>query len=113
MKEYKDLPSEHWQELVDAWMCHSDQKLHEGVIENAKRGFWPKEGEALVGGSYIVFEDSGVVRAHICPLEAREVSFTPKFLDIPDAKKAIIGISPTRGPTQAGFLQPSGPSKPL
>jgi hypothetical protein len=112
VKEYKDLPSEHWQELVDAWMCHSDQKLHEEVMENAKRGFWPKEGEALVGGSYILFEDSDVAKAHIRQLEAREVSFMPNLLDIPDAKKAIIGIQSTRGPIQARLLQPSGLSKP-
>lgn len=89
VKEYKDLPSEHWQELVDAWVCHSDQKLHKEVMENAKRGFWPKEGEALVGGSYIVFEDSGVVKAHIYQLEAREVSLIP---NIQDAEKAIVGV---------------------
>lgn len=71
--EYKDLPSDHWEELVDAWMCHSDQKLHEEVMENAQRGFWPKEGEALVGGSYILFEESGVLEAHIRKL-VREVS---------------------------------------
>ena len=79
VKEYKDLPSEHWQELVDVWMCHSDQKLHEEVMQNAKRGFWPKEGEALVGGSYIVFENSGVVKAHLHQLEPREVSLIPGF----------------------------------
>jgi len=112
VKEYKDLPSEHWQELVDAWMCHSDQRLHEEVMENAKRGFWPKSGEALVGGSYIVFEDSGVVKAHIRRLEAREVSFMLELPNIPDAKKAIVGISPTRGLIRAGFLQPSGSLKP-
>jgi len=54
------LPSEHWEELVEAWMCHSDQKLHEHVVKHGKRGFWPKEGEALVGGSYILFEESVV-----------------------------------------------------
>ena len=32
---YRDLPSEHWEELVEAWMCHSDQKLH--VTKNGKR----------------------------------------------------------------------------
>ena len=78
INEYKDLPSEHWQELVDAWMCHSDQKLHDKVMENAKYGFWPKEGEALVGGSYVVFEESGVVETHISQLDTREVSLISK-----------------------------------
>lgn len=112
VNEYKDLPSEHWQELVDAWMCHSDQKLHDEVMENAKRGFWPKEGEALVGGSYILFEESGVVETHIRQLEVREVSFVSKSWVTPDAKKVIVGILPTRGPIQAWFPQPPGPPKP-
>lgn len=81
-------------------------------MENAKRGFWPKEGEALVGGSYIVFEDSCVIKLHLRQLEAREVSLIPEFLDIPDAKKAIVGVSPTHGPIQAKFLRLSGPWKP-
>lgn len=54
--EYRDLPSEHWEELVDAWMCHSDQKLHEHVVQHGKGGFWPHLGQALVGGSYLLFE---------------------------------------------------------
>jgi len=55
---YRDLPSEHWEELVDAWMCHGDQKLHDHVAKHGKSGFWPSSGEALVGGSYILFEES-------------------------------------------------------
>ena len=54
---YRDLPSEHWEELVEAWMCHSDQKLY---VANGKRGFWPSPGQALVGGSYILFEKSAM-----------------------------------------------------
>lgn len=61
---YDDLPSEHWGELVDAWMCHSDQKLSEQVARHAK-GFWPQRGQALVGGSYILFEESAVARSNL------------------------------------------------
>ncbi len=46
-------------------MCHSDQKLHEHVVQHGKRGFWPKEGEALVGGSYILFEESAVLSNNV------------------------------------------------
>lgn len=58
ISDYRDLPSEHWEELVEAWMCHSDQKLHEHVTKSSRLGFWPKEAQALVGGSYILFEES-------------------------------------------------------
>ncbi|KAJ7461799.1 HECT-like ubiquitin-conjugating enzyme-binding-domain-containing protein [Mycena galericulata] len=70
IQTYKDLPSDHWEELVDAWMCHTDQKLNEQVMKHGKGGFWPEAGQALVGGSYILFEEGSVVKNHICPAEA-------------------------------------------
>ncbi|KAF7325950.1 hypothetical protein MKEN_00445900 [Mycena kentingensis (nom. inval.)] len=70
VKTYQDLPSEHWEELVDAWMCHTDQKLNERVMKHGRGGFWPEEGQALVGGSYILFEERAMVRHHLCPSEA-------------------------------------------
>ncbi|KAL1743519.1 HECT-like ubiquitin-conjugating enzyme-binding-domain-containing protein [Schizophyllum fasciatum] len=57
--EYSDLPSEYWEELVEAWMCHADQKLNERVM-SAGRGLWPAPGQALVGGSYVLFDQSSV-----------------------------------------------------
>ncbi|KAF9009979.1 HECT-like ubiquitin-conjugating enzyme-binding-domain-containing protein [Cyathus striatus] len=62
---YRDLPSEHWEELVEAWMCHTDQKLHDHVVKHGKSGFWPQPGEALVGGSYILFDDSSMSRNNL------------------------------------------------
>ncbi|KAF4583309.1 HECT-like ubiquitin-conjugating enzyme-binding-domain-containing protein [Pleurotus pulmonarius] len=67
---YRDLPSEHWQELVDAWMCHADQKLTEQVTSHAKAekgGFWPRPGQALVGGSYILFREDTIVTGNVHP----------------------------------------------
>ncbi|KAL0959813.1 hypothetical protein HGRIS_011495 [Hohenbuehelia grisea] len=90
---YRDLPSEHWQELVDAWMCHPDQKLHDKIIKHAGGwvpaggssgggvngsggqpagsggGFWPGPREALVGGSYILFGEDAIVKGNVCPPE--------------------------------------------
>lgn len=71
---YRDLPSEHWEELVDAWMCHADQTLHEQVARRG-RGFWPDMGQALVGGSYILFEESAVVKNNIHRAAQPRVSF--------------------------------------
>ncbi|KAJ7104491.1 HECT-like ubiquitin-conjugating enzyme-binding-domain-containing protein [Mycena belliarum] len=67
IQTYKDLPSDHWEELVDAWMCHSDQKLNEHVMKHGRGGFWPEVGQALVGGSYILFEESSMTKNHLCP----------------------------------------------
>lgn len=73
VRTYKDLPSEHWEELVDAWMCHTDQKLNERVMKHGKGGFWPEAGQALVGGSYILFEEDAMVKNHLCPADETKV----------------------------------------
>jgi hypothetical protein len=62
---FTDLPSEHWAELVEAWMCHQDQKLNDEVKANGTRGFWPSAGRALVGGSYLLVEESSVAKGNI------------------------------------------------
>lgn len=72
IRDYRDLPSEHWEELVDAWMCHSDQKLHEDVQKRSNEGFWPSNGRALVGGSYILFEESVIIKNHFIPQDVQE-----------------------------------------
>ena len=35
--EWRALPSEGWEELVDAWMCHADQELNRSLTETAVR----------------------------------------------------------------------------
>ena len=93
---YRDLPSEHWEELVEAWMCHSDQKLY--VTHNGKRGFWPSPGQALVGGSYILFEKSAMNRNNFHVKEEPAVRFFSYFslplFSFPGVKKTGDGISP-------------------
>ncbi len=74
---YDDLPSEHWAELVDAWMCHSDQVLNAQVARHAT-GFWPQSGQALVGGSYILFDKSAAVSANLRPVEKPKVGLSPE-----------------------------------
>lgn len=80
VNEYRDLPSEHWQELVDAWMCHSDQKLHDQVVKHGKTGFWPEAEQALVGGSYILFEESSMARHNLRLAAEAKVGHSPFFL---------------------------------
>jgi len=75
---YDDLPSEHWAELVDAWMCHTDQTLNAQVARHAK-GFWPRSGQALVGGSYILFDKSAAVIANLRSVEKPKVRHPVKY----------------------------------
>ncbi|KAJ3563401.1 hypothetical protein NP233_g8961 [Leucocoprinus birnbaumii] len=72
VRDYRDLPSEHWEELVEAWMCHSDQKLHDQVVQRGRHGFWPKQGQALVGGSYILFQESAVNQNNLYPAQQHQ-----------------------------------------
>lgn len=69
--KYNALPSEHWAELLDAWMCHQDQTLSDDLIAKGK-GIKPREGEGLVGSAYVVFE-RGITRSWLTP-EKSEVS---------------------------------------
>jgi hypothetical protein len=68
---YRDLPSEHWAELLDAWMCHHDQKLADRIAQTAKEGFWPARGECLVGGSYLLLEEGSVVVMNLRETDAK------------------------------------------
>jgi hypothetical protein len=75
---YDDLPSEHWAELVDAWMCHTDQTLNAQLARHAK-GFWPQSGQALVGGSYILFDKSAAVGANLRLVEKPKVRLPVEY----------------------------------
>ncbi|KAK4046190.1 hypothetical protein OIV83_006265 [Microbotryomycetes sp. JL201] len=53
--KYNALPSEHWAELLEAWMCHKDQELSDDLVAKGK-GIRPRENEALVGSAFIVID---------------------------------------------------------
>lgn len=106
--KYNALPSEHWAELLDAWMCHQDQTLSDDLIAKGK-GIKPREGEGLVGTSYVVFE-SGVTKNWITP-EKSEVSFgllRPSFPFFP-----LPFPSPSSSHLLISDLQESLPPSPL
>ncbi|KAI5479150.1 hypothetical protein MNV49_004010 [Pseudohyphozyma bogoriensis] len=54
IEKYNALPSEHWAELLDAWMCHQDQTLSEDLVSKGK-GIKPRQNEGLVASAYVVF----------------------------------------------------------
>ncbi|KAG8997540.1 hypothetical protein FRB90_012485, partial [Tulasnella sp. 427] len=65
IRDYRDLPSEHWEEFVEAWMCHQDQKLTEHIGKHRQGVFVPDRGVAFVGGSYVLFDDEMVVGENV------------------------------------------------
>ncbi|KDQ09067.1 hypothetical protein BOTBODRAFT_37311 [Botryobasidium botryosum FD-172 SS1] len=70
--KYADLPSEHWAELIDAWMCHTDQKLSEQVQKHTAHGFWPEPDRVLVGGSYLLFAEEVIVKENLKKMEKNQ-----------------------------------------
>ncbi|WVR03965.1 hypothetical protein IAU60_000964 [Kwoniella sp. DSM 27419] len=73
MGGYKDLPSEHWAEMMEVWMCHNDPSFTARLAEQTKVGFWPKDGGVLVGGSYLLLEKERLKKANV---EAERASET-------------------------------------
>lgn len=65
---YNALPSEHWAELIDAWMCHQDQALSDDLIAKGK-GIKPRPDEGLVSNTYLLFP-SNLVRN--CDVQAEK-----------------------------------------
>lgn len=53
IKRYNDLPSEHWAELLDAWMCHPDQTLSKDIIDKGNN-IWPQANQALISTTGII-----------------------------------------------------------
>lgn len=92
--KYNALPSEHWAELLDAWMCHQDQTLSDDLIAKGK-GIKPREGEGLVGSAYVVFE-RGITRNWLTP-EKSEVSSVPDSVARPPPSSHL---HPSSGPTR-------------
>lgn len=70
---YKDLPSEHWAEMMEVWMCHADPAFTARLAQRTKDGFWPSKGTVLVGGSYLLV-DGSQAKKHNLHVEERKVS---------------------------------------
>lgn len=92
VKRYNDLPSEHWAELLDAWMCHPDQTLSKDIIEKGNN-IWPQANQALISttgiilaeqntGGWVIAEEievrasSSVIRLHCWLFEVVYVKHT-------------------------------------
>ncbi|KAG9021446.1 hypothetical protein FRB95_002096 [Tulasnella sp. JGI-2019a] len=70
---YVDLPSEHWTELMDAWMCHAEQKLTDAIMKTAGGGFWPKDGIVLIGGNYLLVDEANVAEGLVQSSEQGQI----------------------------------------
>lgn len=57
-RDYTPLPSEHWAELIEAWMCHAPETLTTDIVHRyGTDGFKPNhERQVLVGHHYLVLQ---------------------------------------------------------
>lgn len=76
---YNDFPSEHWAELLDAWMCHPDQTLSKDIIEKGNN-IWPQANQALISTTGIVLATANTKGWVIA--EELEVSYSFHFLHL-------------------------------
>lgn len=63
-KIWKDMPSEHWAELMDFWHCHKPDAQFEGN-PGYSGNFVPKERKAFVSQAYILVHPSDVMCNHL------------------------------------------------
>jgi hypothetical protein len=63
--EFKDLPSEHWAEMMEVWMCHQDPAFTAQLAKRTEEGFWPSRGTVLIGGSYFLIDKDQVKRTNL------------------------------------------------
>ncbi|PWN35866.1 uncharacterized protein FA14DRAFT_48452 [Meira miltonrushii] len=62
------LPSQHWEELVDAWMCHTDQELNETLLKaqkNIEHHAGLQAGQVHVADSQLILLKTSLVKANI------------------------------------------------
>lgn len=97
IEEFKDLPSEHWSELLDAWVCHQDQELSERLVRHGSNGFWPEEKQCLIGGSYLLFDDAVMVRNSLriseeeIKVRLAPTPIPPRWKDVKEGQRSSCG----------------------
>ncbi|KAL9935081.1 hypothetical protein V8E36_006157 [Tilletia maclaganii] len=66
---YRALPSDHWEELIEAWMCHSDQRLHESIAKGRdavqRSGAGDEREEVWVGDFHLAVTRGKLVGAAV------------------------------------------------
>jgi hypothetical protein len=101
-KTYRALPSQHWEELIDAWMCHDDQEINVSVTrgrEGMEEGRRIADGDAWVADALIAWPgacaSAGSLRMESRPTSS-DVS-TARLLSLArlsalDLKKVDVGL---------------------
>lgn len=98
-ERFKDLPSEHWAEMMEVWMCHDDPGFTAKLASQTKEGFWPIKGKVLVGGSYVLVNPEDVKRGNLLQVSTK-VSLPTYSVSLPSlwttrrSSPVLIGAPP-------------------
>lgn len=112
---YKDLPSEHWAEMMEVWMCHSDPAFTSQLAKRTEEGFWPAQGGVLVGGSYVLVDKEDVKWSslHFEDIRVSRLTDSPASKDVADTLTFrplnTRGIDPSRHRTPLGLKRRPSP----
>lgn len=91
---FKDLPSEHWAEMLEVWMCHDDPAFTARLAQTTNEGFWPTRENVLMGGSYLLIHPDEVKNSSLTvePVNVRNRIAPPLILlaSSTDYKKVIV-----------------------
>lgn len=69
------LPSDHWEELVDAWMCHGDQRLNASVTQGRRDvdvHRVPKDNELWIASLWLKTSSVPIVAGTVRTLAAQD-----------------------------------------
>lgn len=84
---FKDLPSEHWAEMLEVWMCHDDPAFTAQLSQRTTEGFWPSRDTVLVGGSYLLIHPDEGKRSN---LNVELATVSSDLTHTPGYKKVVV-----------------------
>ena len=80
------LPSEHWEELVDAWMCHGDQRLNTSVTQGRRDvdvHRVPRDDELWVSSLWLKTSSASITSGVYIRAEAQDNFSEVCIVDLP------------------------------
>lgn len=104
---FKDLPSEHWAEMLEVWMCHDDPAFTSQLAQRTTEGFWPTRENVLVGGSYILIHSEEAKTAN---LAVESINVSRSFYPNPLLTRmpSLHSFPPSRATKKVTVISPTG-----
>jgi hypothetical protein len=78
---YAAMPSEYWAELVESWICHSDQELNANILAH-KDGALPRADQVLVATAYLL-----VPARHVVGCRSTQSNVSGSVASVPSDRK--------------------------